>query len=207
MSSNTGNWSLQSVLNTFSHFHEGDVIAVGVASTVFRATGNHPVWVVAGEQLDQRRKPDHIPASSATSSIRGRWVEAGGLRVGDRLLLRKGEERKIESLVVRQEGLRVYNLEVEMDHTYAVGIAEVLVHNKPMEFINPPDAPIGKLSKVNDAWFNQRGLAGEQHGLKDAVGARPNSHFDIFKDREGNLWVLPKSGSGEPQWTARWVDE
>jgi len=48
---------------------------------------------------------------------------------------------------------------------------------------------------------------GEQHALKDAVGARLNSHYAIFKDRDVKLWVLSKNGQGELQWTARWVDE
>ncbi|MCZ2340495.1 MAG: hypothetical protein LC104_01705 [Bacteroidales bacterium] len=201
----TGNWSLKPVLNTFSHAYEGDVIAVGVAGTVFRATGNHPVWVVTGEGVDQRDPPEHTPASSATGSIRGRWVEARGLRVGDRLLLRDGDEAAVESLVVSQEALRVYNVEVAEDHTYAVGTAGVLVHNKSMEFINPPDTPVGKVGKPNDKWFHDRGL--DPHQIKDDLVGGSISKYDVFKDQNGNLWVFPKNGRGEPQWWGRWVEE
>lgn len=194
-------------MNIFKHDYDGDVIVVGVAGTSFRATGNHPIWVVDGEALDQRTTPEHAPDAPTGSLLRGRWIEVRDLRVGDVLLLRGGEEKVVESLAVGQEALRVYNLEVAEDHTYAVGEAQVLVHNKPLEFVNPPDKPVGKLSKVDDGWFRQRGIDGEQHALKDAVGARPVSRFDIFKDRDNNLWVLPKNGRGEPQWTARWIDE
>jgi RHS repeat-associated protein len=203
----TGTWSLKPVLNTFSHAYEGDVIAVGAAGTIFRATGNHPVWVVAGEGLDQRGQPEHIPASSANGSIRGRWVQTRELRVGDKLLLRSSEEAAVESLVVSQEALPVYNMEVADDHTYAVGTAQVLVHNKPMEFYNPPDAPVQPVGKPDKKWFSDRGL--DPHEIKDDLGVGPGvgGRYDVFKDRDGNLWVGLKDDTGEKQWRGSWIEE
>ncbi|WP_075089936.1 RHS repeat-associated core domain-containing protein [Verrucomicrobium spinosum] len=34
------------------------------------------------------------------------------------------------------------------------------------------------------------------HELKDSVGGVPNGHFDIYKGRDGNLYVKPKGGIG-----------
>jgi hypothetical protein len=59
------------------------------------------------------------------------WVEAGNLRIGDRLLLKSGREAAVERLGLRHVQEPVYNIEVETVHTYAVGSCELLVHNKP----------------------------------------------------------------------------
>ena len=64
-------------------------------------------------------------------NIRGKWVCAKDLKVGDRVLLSDGkygiiEKIKIEKLEIPET---TYNFEVEDFHTYYVGKSGILVHN------------------------------------------------------------------------------
>jgi hypothetical protein len=100
-----------------------------VAGEVIESTGHHPWWVVRGEDLRSRPQPDHVPFNPDGYHGEGRWVDAIDLRAGDVLLLRSGEEAAITGLVVRHARLPVYNFHVEELHCYAVGHAQILVHN------------------------------------------------------------------------------
>jgi hypothetical protein len=75
-------------------------------------------------------------------------VDAGHVQVGDGLLLRSGRVAEVVRVATRMAGLTVYNLHVEGTHTYTVGRAGVLVHNKMLNrpparrgAIGPTDAP------------------------------------------------------------------
>ena len=71
--------------------------------------------------------------------VRGRWIEAGKLKIGDKLLSFKGEEIPVLSIrkIKLNSGVKIYNLEVKKHHTfYAEGI---LVHNKII--IRPTEPP------------------------------------------------------------------
>jgi hypothetical protein len=93
------------------------------------STCHHPWWVIRGEALAARPQPEHVPDNPKGFRGDGRWVDAIDLRVGDRLLLRSGEQSPITELTIQPTSDRVYNLHVEELHCYAVGIAQVLVHN------------------------------------------------------------------------------
>jgi hypothetical protein len=121
------------VMETYRHDHDGDVVAATVAGEVIESTGHHPWWVVRGENLKDRPQPEHVPFNPDGYSGEGRWVDAIDLRAGDVLLLRSGEEAAITSLVVRHARLPVYNFHVEELHCYAVGHAQVLVHNNSLD--------------------------------------------------------------------------
>ncbi len=60
------------------------------------------------------------------------WTDAIELRAGDRLQLLNGEYVIIEQVQYEllESSVTVYNFEVEDFHTYYVGNADVLVHNK-----------------------------------------------------------------------------
>jgi Pretoxin HINT domain len=107
----------------------GNLVSVTVAGEVIKSTGHHPWWVIRGEGLSGRPKPDHVPGNPDGYGGSGRWVDAIDLRVGDVLLLRSGEHAAISSLVVHYTRLTVYNFHVEELNCYAVGIAQILVHN------------------------------------------------------------------------------
>tara|TARA_B100001079_G_C16185135_1_gene414680 strand:- start:363 stop:722 length:360 start_codon:yes stop_codon:yes gene_type:complete len=58
----------------------------------------------------------------------GKWVEAGDLSVGNKILHVDGLEHTIETIELSDESVIVYNLEVDGTHNY---FAEgYLVHNK-----------------------------------------------------------------------------
>jgi RHS repeat-associated protein len=201
----SGVWKLRRVVETYEHDYEGDIISLVVEGEVIEATTNHPCWVVEGAGLEQRKQSDHVPVTPAGSRLRGRWIDAGNLLVGDVLFLKSGRHAIVSHLSVRQARQKVYNFQVEEVHTYAVGRSQVLVHNKPMEYAPRPNGPVGKMTKPNDKWFFDRGL--DPHQIKDDIAGGSISRYDVFKDRDNNLWVLPKNGNGEPQWYGRWVDE
>ena len=54
-----------------------------------------------------------------------------------------------------------------------------------------PDEPVGSLKKSKDRWLKNNGV--DPHELKDGIG---DSRLDIYIDRDGNIWTLPKDGRG-----------
>ncbi len=90
-------------------------------------TPGHPVWVIEGEELELRGRPDE-GADEKPSGTPGRWVGLVALRPGDALLTRSGPMRvsRVEEV---SEATTVYNLIVGGVHSYAVGAAGVLAHN------------------------------------------------------------------------------
>jgi hypothetical protein len=100
------------------------------AGETLESTDDHPFWVVAGSQLDHRPSPRHVPAIEPNAALPGRWVDAGDLRRSDLLHLRDGRRVPIRSARTRPADETVYNFEVTDLHTFAVGAAEALVHNR-----------------------------------------------------------------------------
>jgi hypothetical protein len=123
-------WQLRPVEATPVRDYAGDVVTISLAGAVIDATGNHPIWVVSGEDLGNRPLVKDLPEDQQISSPLGRWVEARSLKIGDELLLLDGGTANINSLATRQDHFLVYNLHVASNHTYAVSQAGVLVHNK-----------------------------------------------------------------------------
>ena len=62
------------------------------------------------------------------SEDRNDWVAAGQLRLGERIRTKTGTA-KIEAIRWKSGEYRVYNIEVEADHTYFVSKVELLSHN------------------------------------------------------------------------------
>lgn len=83
------------------------LVQIRLEHETIRATGSHPFWVVGEE----------------------RWVDASHLEIGMAVRLLDGGEGPVLG-VGRSEGLvKVYNLDVDTDHTYFVGETGALVHN------------------------------------------------------------------------------
>jgi RHS repeat-associated protein len=167
----TREWTLHPVLETFEQNFLGNLVEVTVAGEVIAATSNHPFWVVEGEALEQRARPEHVLPTPGVSTTPGRWVDAGNLKVGDVLLLRPNRRAVVARLATRQTAQTVYNFRIEYLHTYAVGAAQVLVHNNPCSTnlntndatsnfgiyeikVNSPDVP-GGLYKIGKADLNR----------------------------------------------------
>ncbi|MDJ0674655.1 MAG: FG-GAP-like repeat-containing protein [Calothrix sp. MO_167.B42] len=71
---------------------------------------------------------------------------------------------------------------------------------------DPPDSPVGDLKLVNEKWLKKKGI--EPHEIKDNLPG-PLKEFDIYKDRDNNLWGLRKPKyvkNAEPEYLGN-IDE
>ena len=63
--------------------------------------------------------------------VNKKWKQAKAIELGNKLLNEKGQEAVVESLEIKRETIKVYNLEIEGYETYFAG--GVYVHNKAPE--------------------------------------------------------------------------
>jgi hypothetical protein len=61
------------------------------------------------------------------------WVEAGSLTLGDQILSLDGTFGDVESISISNDPQVMYNLTVDISHTFAVGEGQWVVHNKNNE--------------------------------------------------------------------------
>jgi len=96
------------VTGTFRHT-SGDIIDLQIEGqqTPVSCTGNHPFW----------------------SEDRQEFIEASSLQQGEQLRKADGSLTRLISITNRETLADVYNLEVDIDHTYFVGATGILVHN------------------------------------------------------------------------------
>jgi len=126
-----GDWELQPVLHRFEHAYHGDMITLRIGSETLESTGNHPFWVLSGNDLASRPHPEHIPADEpGNTSLPGRWVDARDLHIGDVVKRKDAEPCRIEAKSSRIEQRAVYNLHVAENPNFLVGENQVLVHNR-----------------------------------------------------------------------------
>ncbi len=95
------------VTATFKHEPDGELLTVTVGNDEIGCTANHPFW----------------------SEDRQDFVEAGRLRVGERVCTRLEQVAAVVAIKPRPPTDWVYNLEVQGEHVYEVGPNGVLVHN------------------------------------------------------------------------------
>lgn len=88
----------------------------------------------------------------------------------------------------------------------AQDLAEVLLQVLQMTSgentsFDDPDEPVGDLGKpLNDNWLKRQNI--DPHEVKKGVPGKL-SEFDIYQDRDGNLWAIRKpkynmGGNAEP---------
>lgn len=68
--------------------------------------------------------------------------------------------------------------------------------------IEVPDNPIGKTTRLDKKFLEERGIDAEE--LKKGVVGDAGGRFDIYKDQEGNLWAVEKKQS--PEESDLWLD-
>jgi hypothetical protein len=134
----TGQWTLRPVMETYEFVNE-DFVELRIdgpdgEEDKITSTAGHPFWVISGEDLENRPRPEHITAAEQElrddkSAIPGRWVDAQDLYPDDVLLLRNGREATIWNVEFYRESQKTYNFAVDDLHCYAVGQLAVLVHN------------------------------------------------------------------------------
>ena len=86
------------------HEYKGDVVTLKIGNEKIDCTGNHPFWVVKGDELAARPAVMALATNERGMTVNGRWMEARCLRPRDSLLLRDG--RKGHSLF--QKGWHLY---------------------------------------------------------------------------------------------------
>jgi Pretoxin HINT domain len=106
----SGEQELQPVLELTSH-SAIQTLDIHVGGVVITCSPTHPFWV-PGEG----------------------WVRAGNLEPGTPLMQRSGDVCTVVEIRRHEGDFTVFNLSVGGAHTYFVGEAEILVHNKPVRF-------------------------------------------------------------------------
>lgn len=127
----SGHWVATEVLRRHDHRYTGTLVAVACGDARIEVTARHPFWVVEGENLADRPAPQHLPSGADEGlTLAGRWIDSDQLRAGDVVVGRDGRRHRIDNVELRQvENLRVCNLTIRDQHTFAVGPYAVLVHN------------------------------------------------------------------------------
>jgi hypothetical protein len=126
----TGQWALRTVEKAFTAHYENPLVEITVADETIRSTMGHPFWVIEGDGLCDRPKPEHIVGiENPNATVPGRWVDSHDLRIGDVLLLKDQKPARITAVNLRPWSGQVYNFAVDDLHCYAVGENAVLVHN------------------------------------------------------------------------------
>jgi hypothetical protein len=139
---------------------------------------------------------DHALEPTAThpffSEDRRDWVLAGELQVGERVRTKDCPAR-ITGIKWKPGTHRVYNIEVEADHTYFVAKLGVLVHNTCNRVPNPHGKKGGpahqkEVDKV-EADIQSRGLKPvREHNVKTPGGHKGERYVDVVgKDKTGKV--------------------
>ena len=151
--------------------YSGDMLKLDLGASQLTVTGNHPILVLAGTDLESRNQPADIPVSEQLRLRTGRWIEARDLRTGDRLLGGNGEAstvRGIRRTIV--DGVPVYNLSVHANSTYLTGAAGIAVHNK------------GSQESASEEGVSAE--SSDSSGSDDSVGALPGDRVSMDVQQE-----------------------
>jgi RHS repeat-associated protein len=123
-------WRLCPVEDRHDASYAGPLVTLDVGVGEVTATAFHPFWVSRGEELEARPKPGHVEiGEDRGGALAGRWVSSHDVREGDVLFLRDGGPVTVRRVALRHAATAVCNLTVVGLHTFAVGEAQVLVHN------------------------------------------------------------------------------
>ena len=101
------------------------------------------------------------------------WVTAGELTEEDYVLDSEGRRLQVEEKYVEklEESVKVYNFEVEEYHTYYVGDAGILVHNKCWDDVSP----VSNKNPLQDIEYTSKVKAqmelGDYHSFTKSVEA------------------------------------
>jgi hypothetical protein len=133
-----GQWRLAEVERRNDAAYAGPMVTLDVGLGEVTATAMHPFWIVRGEDLENRPKPGHSEIGEDRGlTLEGRWVNSNDIRVGDEVYLRGCGVARVQRVMQRDDCAYVCNLTVNGLHTFAVGKAQMLVHNTGVsEFTN-----------------------------------------------------------------------
>ncbi len=164
------------VLATITHVSDDINLIRLINGEEIQATGNHPIFSVTA----------------------GGWVPASRLRKGD-ILFCRGDDIAVESVTRVAANQRVFNLEVEKDHRYLVGVNSVLVHNScGKDIIREMDQ-----QHILDG---SRGGGGHRPGSPNIHNKPDHRNFpnswddDMILDAVADIATDPKSFWGSDKW-------
>jgi hypothetical protein len=125
-----GEWRLCAVEKRDDQDWFGTLCTLETALGAVQVTPNHPFWVAAGEDLENRVLCKEVDRDEDRGqSLPGRWVDAFDVRVGDIVFLRGHGNSHVRSVSSALRRIKVCNLTVPELHTFAVGEMQLLVHN------------------------------------------------------------------------------
>jgi|GEM_PF-743900 len=112
----------------------GEIAYKKVDYVYIKNTKNLVQLVVSGEEIKTTSSHLFFTAS-------GWWKTAKNIKVGDKVLTAEGEFKEVTAtkVVELEEGVRIYNLNVDEFHTYFVGTQGLLVHNNCIDVVNDID--------------------------------------------------------------------
>lgn len=159
----TGEQSYNKVLKTYSSTVD-ELCEIDVGGTTITSTLNHPYFVD------------------------GEWVAASDLKEGDVVLLSSNETEEVNGVnIIDSPNTKVYNLNVESDHTYYA--ENVLVHNScnPQKFTSSETDELFKSKEYQSAIEQMKTkYPGVDFANKKAAGKFWNSHRQEFNKLLGN---------------------
>jgi RHS repeat-associated protein len=186
-------WLPCAVLRSFRRKHEGLAVDVMLAGETIRATFRHPFWVVQGDRLEERERREHLASVPEAARTAGRWVDAGDLQAGDRLLLRAGGIESVQSVRICPIDEHVYNFEVDRFHCYAVGRAGALVHN----WNGGPETPPARVADITPGKSVKGGAPLTVGEAIDEVAAGG----DVYAGSKSTAMKIAEgAGDGAPIW-------
>jgi len=112
-------WRLCPVVQTFASISVGGMATARLSGgDAITGTDGHAVWVIEGEELSERGRPDH-GSDEPAGPTPGRWVPLGHLRVEDVVLTKTGVVRVL-GVDLFAEAAKVFNLITVRDYAAAL---------------------------------------------------------------------------------------
>jgi hypothetical protein len=122
------------------------------------------------------------------------WVEAGSLTIGDQILSLDGTFGDVESISISNDPQVMYNLTVDISHTFAVGEGQWVVHNcsSPVARTSNYRVNVEEFmpSPVNGVKYEVHHVVPQKHGLAED-SREILRQYDIDINSPANLLWLP----------------
>jgi RHS repeat-associated protein len=189
----TKKMELQPILHVWLH-QDNDLVDLTITSTAHAKQGT--ATKSSSEVVHTNQKHPFLTVEKG-------FLPVGQITVGMHVVEADGSLGVISGWKVVPGVQTMYNLEVAQDHTFTVGDGQWIVHNTGpecdgVESQGPGQSesePVGSFTKVKDSYLKKLGI--DAHAFKKGIlgSGAPISHFDIYKDGNGDLYLLTKDGS------------
>jgi hypothetical protein len=183
-----GQWVKRIVQACHRSQYLGAMIEITTEQGTVEATAYHPFWVLEGHDLVNRPRPRELAEYEDEGlSLPGRWVNSHDLLAGDLLVSADGRQLRVQRISQRyEESFAVCNLTIDTNHSFAVGIDGILVHNTGGCGRFGIDAPKGgPHGQTKLPWGD--GLESHHMPAKSINGLHPDVGPAIQMDRADHL--------------------